>query len=185
MAFSCIYCWHSVSFTEYDHLVTKIFCFIQTSSSLKQLKDLRSLCLKIVSLVINKYSDHDFGCEFWDMFFASVKPLIDSFKQEGASSEKPSSLFSCFLAMSSSRCLVPLLSREKNLVSDIFSILTVTTASKAIISCVLKFIEHLLDLNEELDDEDNSVKNVLLPNFDKLISSLHRLFQGDTASKRY
>ncbi|KAF2288910.1 hypothetical protein GH714_022732 [Hevea brasiliensis] len=155
-----------------------------TSSTLKQFKDLRSLCLKIVSLVINKYDDHDFDCVFWGMFFASVKPLIDGFKLEGSSSEKPSSLFSCFLAMSSSRHLVPLLSRETNLVPDIFSILTVTTASKAIISCVLKFIENLLNLNEELDDEDNSVKKVLFPNLDKLISSLHCLFQDDTANKR-
>ena len=47
--------------------------------------------------------------------------------------------------------LVSLLYREKNLVADIFSILTVTTASEAIISCVLKFIENLLDLDSEME----------------------------------
>ncbi|XP_037492635.1 small subunit processome component 20 homolog [Jatropha curcas] len=155
-----------------------------TGTSLKQFKDLRSLCLKIVSVVLNKYDDHDFGSEFWDMLFTSVKPLIDSFKQEGSSSEKPSSLFSCFLAMSSSFHLLPLLSREKNLVPDIFSILTVPTASEAIKSCVLKFTENLLNLDEELDDEDTVAKKLLLPNVDKLITSLHFLFQGDGASKR-
>ncbi|XP_015574070.2 small subunit processome component 20 homolog [Ricinus communis] len=155
-----------------------------TSTALKQLRDLRSLCLKIVSVVLNKYDDHDFGCDLWDMFFASVKSLVDGFKQEGCSSEKPSSLFSCFLAMSSSHHLVPLLSREMNLVPDIFSILTVTTASEAIRSCVLKFIDNLLNLDEELD-EDNKVKDVLLPNLDQLISSLHCFFQGNRATKSY
>ncbi|EEF44174.1 conserved hypothetical protein [Ricinus communis] len=153
-------------------------------TALKQLRDLRSLCLKIVSVVLNKYDDHDFGCDLWDMFFASVKSLVDGFKQEGCSSEKPSSLFSCFLAMSSSHHLVPLLSREMNLVPDIFSILTVTTASEAIRSCVLKFIDNLLNLDEELD-EDNKVKDVLLPNLDQLISSLHCFFQGNRATKSY
>ena len=159
-------------------------CFIQTCTALKQLKDLRSFCLKIVSLVLNKFDDHEFGHDFWKMFFTSVKSLVDSFKQEGSSSEKPSSLFSCFLAMSSSHHLVTLLSREKNLVPDIFAILTVTTASEAIRSCVLKFIENLLNLDEE-SDEDNTVKKILLPNLDKLISSLHCLFLGDRAMMRY
>ncbi|KAA8534172.1 hypothetical protein F0562_031635 [Nyssa sinensis] len=147
-----------------------------TSTAIKQFKDLRSLCLKIISLVLNKYEDHDFGCAFWDLFFKSVKPLIDGFRQEGASSEKPSSLFSCFLTMSRSYKLLSLWYREKNLVPDIFSVLTVTTASEAIISCVLKFIENLLDLDSELDSEDNSVKSILLPNLDALVCSLHCLF---------
>ncbi|XP_050219970.1 uncharacterized protein LOC126670312 [Mercurialis annua] len=155
----------------------------QTSTSLKQLKDLRSLCLKVVSSVLSQYDDHDFGCDFWDMFFVSVKPLVDSFKQEGASSEKPSSLLSCFLAMSSSHHLVSLLSREYNLISDIFSILSVATASEAIMSCVLKFIENLLNLDED-SGENNIVRRVILPNLDELISSLHSLFQGDGATKR-
>ena len=151
---------------------------------MKQLKDLRALSLKIISLVLNKYGDHDFGYEFWDLFFTSVKPLVDGFKQEGSSSEKPSSLFSCFVAMSRSHNLVSLLYREKNLVADIFSILTVTTASEAIISCVLKFIENLLNLDSELDDEDVTIKKVLLPNIETLICSLHCLFQSCNATKR-
>lgn len=152
---------------------------------MKQFKDMRSLCLRIVSLVLNKYDDHDFGDEFWELFFKSVKPLIDSFKQEGSSSEKPSSLFSCFLAMSRSSYLVPLLFREKNLAPNIFSILTIPTASEAIISCVLKFIENLLNLEDDLDDEDNAAQKLLLLNLDELINSLHHLFQSDKATKRY
>ncbi|THG16091.1 hypothetical protein TEA_014813 [Camellia sinensis var. sinensis] len=158
---------------------------ITTSIAMKQFKELRSLCLKIISLVLNKYEDHEFGCEFWDLFFASVKPLIDGFKQEGASSEKPSSLFSCFLAMSRSYKLVSLFCREKNLVPDIFSILSVTTASEAILSSVLKFVENLLNLDSELDHEDNAIETVLLSNLDALICSLHGLFKFNSAARRY
>ncbi|PON57236.1 Coatomer beta subunit [Trema orientale] len=155
---------------------------VLTISALKQFKDLRSLCLKIVSHVLNKYEDRDFGYEFWDRFFESVKPLVESFKQEGSSGEKPSSLFSCFVAMTRSQKLVPLLCREKNLVPDIFSILTVPSASEAILRCVLKFIENLLNLDSELDNDD--VKRVLLPNLEALISSLHGFFQSESATKR-
>ncbi|XVE81263.1 hypothetical protein DITRI_Ditri15bG0049500 [Diplodiscus trichospermus] len=155
-----------------------------TGMGIKQFKDLRSLCLKIVSLVLNKYEDHDFGCEFWDLFFTSVKPLIDGFKQEGSSSEKPSSLFSCFLAMSRRLQLVSLLCRERTLVPDIFSILTTSTASEAIISCVLKFVSNLLDLDNEMDDEKSPIKSVIYPNLEALVCSLHHLFQRDNASKR-
>ncbi|PKI51064.1 hypothetical protein CRG98_028536, partial [Punica granatum] len=125
-------------------------------ASAKQLKDVRSFCLKIVYAVLNKYEDHDFDCEFWDLFFTSVKPLINNFKQEGSSSEKPSSLFSSFLAMSRSHRLVSLLYRAQNLVPDIFSILTVSTVSEAVVSGVLKFIENLLNLENDFGEEDNS-----------------------------
>ena len=54
-----------------------------------------------------------------------------------------------------------LLHREQNLVADIFSILTVTTAFEAIISYVLKFIENLLNIDNELDDEDITIKKVI------------------------
>ncbi|KAB1216916.1 hypothetical protein CJ030_MR4G016071 [Morella rubra] len=157
---------------------------IPTSSGMKQFKELRSLCLKIVSLALNKYEGIDFGCEFWDLFFASVKPLVDSFRQEGSSSEKPSSLFSCFVVMSGSHRLVSLLNREKNLVPDIFSILSVMSAPEAIISCVLKFVENLLNLDSEWGDEDGTIKRILLPNLETLICSLHCLFQSDSATKR-
>ncbi|KAK9281533.1 hypothetical protein L1049_004436 [Liquidambar formosana] len=155
-----------------------------TGMAVKQFRDLRSLCLKIISLVLNKYEDHDFNCGFWDLFFTSVKPLIDGFKQEGSSSEKPSSLFSCFIVMSRSHNLVSLLYREKNIIPDIFSILTVKTASEAIVSCVLEFIENLLTLDSELDDKDNAIKRVLVSNLEALVCSLHYLFQSYNAIKR-
>ncbi|KAI4344960.1 hypothetical protein L6164_012132 [Bauhinia variegata] len=155
-----------------------------TSADLKQIKDMRSLCLKIVALVLNKYEDDEFGSCLWEIFFTSVKPLIDKFKQEGASSEKPSSLFSCFLAMSRNHKLVALLCREESLVPDIFSILRVKSASEAVISCVLKFAENLLSLDIELDDEDNPAQRILSSNIEELVNSLCCFFGGDNAAKR-
>ncbi|KAL5994512.1 hypothetical protein ACLOJK_024565 [Asimina triloba] len=156
-----------------------------TNTTMKQFKDLRSLCLKIISFVLNKYETHDFGTHFWSTFFMSVKPLIDSFKQEGSSSEKPSSLFSCFVAMSRSPTLVSFLDWEKNLVPNIFSILTVKAASDAIVVCVLNFVENLLNMDNDFGDQEGcTIKGIILPNVDVLIVSLHALFHGDKVSQR-
>ncbi|XP_047333762.1 small subunit processome component 20 homolog [Impatiens glandulifera] len=176
-------CWKNSRLTE-DETISEADGYDMTSTSVKQLKDIRTLCLKIISFSLNKYEDHDYGSGFWDMFFASVKPLIDGFKLEGASSEKPSSLFSCFLAMSSSHKLVYLLHKENNLVPDIFSMLNVKTASEAIVSCVLKFVQNLLTLDNELDEGDDAIKRVLLPNLDVLVCSLHRLFRSSTVTRK-
>lgn len=158
---------------------------IMTGTAIKQFKDLRSLCLKIISSVLGKYEDHDFSSEFWDSFFLAARPLISGFKQEGASSEKPSSLFSCFLAMSRSIKFVPLLCREESLVPDIFSMFTITTASDAIISCVFKFVENLLSLDAELGTENSSVKRLLFPHLNLLVNSMHCLFTHGNRTKRY
>ncbi|XP_048334306.2 uncharacterized protein LOC107422300 isoform X3 [Ziziphus jujuba] len=171
----------NMTLLEQDSAAQNMFL---TSSAQKQFKDLRSLCLKIVSFVLNKYEDHDFGCEFWDLFFNSIETLVDGFKKEGFSGEKPSSLFSCFIVMTKSDNLVPLLYRKDNLVPDIFSFLTVPSASEAIITGVLKFIENLLILDNELDEEESAVRKVLLPNVDALISNLQCFFLSDSAIKR-
>lgn len=176
---------HCLKILNKIFLLINVFVFVQTNMAAKQCKDLRSLCLKIISFILSKFEDHDFSPEFWDLFFMSVKPLVASFKQEGASSEKASSLFSCFLAMSRSSKLVPLLSREKNLVPDVFSMLAVSTASDAIVSSVLKFVENLLYLDIELGNDDNPLRRLLLPHVDVLVCSLHHLFVHDGAHKRY
>ena len=41
---------------------------VQSIRARKQNMNLRSFCLKIASMVQNKYDDHDFGIEFWDLF---------------------------------------------------------------------------------------------------------------------
>ncbi|CAJ1855344.1 unnamed protein product [Sphenostylis stenocarpa] len=156
---------------------------IQISGTSNQLKDMRSLCLKIISLVLNKYEDHEFCSDLWDRFFSAVKPLIDKFKQEAASSEKPSSLLSCFLAMSANNKLVALLCRKESLVPDIFSIVSVNSASEAVTYCVLKFVENLLSLDNQFNSEDNSVQRILLSNMEVLIDSMSCLFGRDNAIK--
>ena len=153
--------------------------------NVKQSKDVRSLCLTIISSALKKYEDHDFGSKFWDIFFKAVKPLVDGFKQEGSSSERPSSLFVCFLAMSQSPTLVSHLCREKNLIPDIFSFLSVPTASDAIVDSVFKFIANLLSLEPELGIYENTVKKVLLSNLEGLVNNLHHLFHNNTERKRY
>ncbi|XP_057544903.1 uncharacterized protein LOC130824041 isoform X1 [Amaranthus tricolor] len=152
--------------------------------NVKQSKDVRSLCLTIISSALKKYEDHDFGSKFWDIFFKAVKPLVDGFKQEGSSSERPSSLFVCFLAMSQSPTLVSHLCREKNLIPDIFSFLSVPTASDAIVDSVFKFIANLLSLEPELGIYENTVKKVLLSNLEGLVNNLHHLFHNNTERKR-
>lgn len=146
---------------------------------MKQFKELRSLCLKIIAHVLDKYEDCDLGSEFWDLFFSAVNPLIKNFKQEGSSSEKPSSLFSCFLSMSKSRNLVTFLCREESLVLDIFSIISVKTASAAIKSSALSFTKNLLSLENDLDHDDHMIKGFLDPYIEALINNLHSLFCGD------
>ncbi|KAG7592924.1 Armadillo-type fold [Arabidopsis thaliana x Arabidopsis arenosa] len=153
-------------------------------TSLKQFKKLRSLCLKIIAYALKKYGDCNLGSEFWDLFFSAVNPLIKSFKQEGSSSERPSSLFKCIFSMSKSCNLVTFLCREEFLIPDIFSILTVTTASKDIKSYALKFIENLLRLENELDEDEHMIKGFLDPYIEALINSLHSLFLGDILKRK-
>ncbi|KAH6811413.1 hypothetical protein C2S51_025175 [Perilla frutescens var. frutescens] len=150
----------------------------------KQLRDLRSLCLKVIYIVLNKYGNHDFGDAFWDMFFTSVKPLVAKLKKEGLGSQKPSSLFYCILAMSKSYKLVPLLSKEENLVPDIFSMLSVPSASNSILSCILKFAKNLLKFDVAPGSEDVTVKSVILPHLEKLMCGLHCIFTKENATKR-
>ncbi|KAH0878443.1 hypothetical protein HID58_065837 [Brassica napus] len=156
----------------------------QAGTSLKQFKELRSLCLKIIARVLKKYEDCELGSEFWDLFFSAVNPLIKSFKQEGSSSEKPSSLFTCFLSMSKSPNLVTFLCREESLVPDIFSIPTVTTASEAIKSSALSFIKSLLSLEKDMEDDDHKNKGFLNPYIDALINNLHSLFCGNILRRK-
>ncbi|WVZ05123.1 hypothetical protein V8G54_018469 [Vigna mungo] len=157
---------------------------IKISGNLNQLKDMRSLCLKIISLVLNKYEDHEFCSDWWDKFFSAVKPLIEKFKQETASSEKPSSLLSCFTAMSANNKLVALLCWKESLVPDIFSIISVNSASETVVFCVLKFVENLLNLDNQFNGEDNAAQTVLLSNVEVLVDSMCCLFGRDNAVKR-
>ncbi|KAJ3705626.1 hypothetical protein LUZ61_009331 [Rhynchospora tenuis] len=155
-------------------------------ASTEQYKELRSLCFRIIYLALINFEAYNIGSEFWDIFFTSIRPLVDRFKLEGASSAKPSSLFTCFIVMSKSPKLVSLLARQSNLVPTVFSVLSVSTASDAIVSAVLEFVENLLKLDSDLDldGEDNPAKEVLLPHVDVLVQSLHDLYKIRSEPRR-
>ncbi|KAJ4812893.1 Small subunit processome component 20-like protein [Rhynchospora pubera] len=155
-------------------------------ASTEQYKELRSLCFRVIYLALNNFEAYNIGSEFWDIFFTSIRPLVDRFKLEGASSEKPSSLFTCFIVMSKSPKLVSLLARESNLVPTVFSVLSVSTASDKIVSAVLEFVENLLKLDSDLDldGEYNPAKEVLLPHVDVLVQSLHDLYKMRSELRR-
>ncbi|XP_073273960.1 uncharacterized protein [Primulina huaijiensis] len=157
---------------------------IMARTAIKHLKDLRSLCLKIIYRFLSKCEDHDFESAFWDLFLTSVRPLIANFAQEGASSKNPSSLFYCFLAMSKSNKLVPLLHKNGSLVPDIFSMLALPSASETILSCAFTFTMNLLELDSGLDSEDNRIKRIFLPHLDLLIQSVQSFFTNENITKR-
>lgn len=145
-------------------------------------KDLRSLCLKIFCFTLNKYGSHHICSQIWDIFFSSVKPLIDSFIQDISGSENPSSLLLCFVAMSKNPICISLLD---GILPNIFSVLTVKTASESVTSSVLSIVENLLVLDSELDHEDDLVKKILMPHLKDLFSGLCQFFQRRRGSQRY
>ncbi|KAF3796079.1 Small subunit processome component 20-like protein [Nymphaea thermarum] len=173
--------------TEEDRLSCDSFKssnILQNGVITKQYKDIRALCLKILSFVLHKYGSYRFSREFWDSFFISVEPLIENFTRESSSSEKPSSLLSCFLAMSKNSDLVHLFERKQSLVPSILSILSVTSASSSVISAVLGFLENLLMLDEEMEHEHSVVKKILMPHLSILLSDLHGLVLRHKGTQR-
>ncbi|KAH9312457.1 hypothetical protein KI387_027492, partial [Taxus chinensis] len=152
---------------------------VKNSSVIGELKDLRSLCLKVIAIMLNKYDSFHFGSVFWDIFFTAIKPLVDKFRQESSSSDTPSSLFTCFLAMSESSKLASFLQTEKSLVPSILSILSVKGVSDAMISAVLTFVENILNLDDgNNEDQDNVLlQEILLPHLDILFQSMQNLVQ--------
>ncbi|PWA40065.1 Armadillo-like helical [Artemisia annua] len=60
---------------------------------------------------------------------------------------------------------------------------TIATASKAFISCVLKFIENLLNLDIDTEGGATDVKGILHPNIDLFVYSLHHLFTCKSTNK--
>lgn len=150
------------------------------------MKDLRSFCLKVISIVLNKYDSIDYGTNFWNIFFTAIKPLVEKFRQESGSNETPSSLFTCFLEMSKSIKLASFLRREKSLVPNILSILSVKSVSEAMVSAILSFIENLLNLEDGNDEEQENIllQEILLPHLDILFTSMQNLVQLRRGNKR-
>ncbi|XP_078430936.1 ARM repeat superfamily protein isoform X2 [Wolffia australiana] len=137
-------------------------------------KDLRSLCLKIFCYTLNKYPSHQISSQMWDLFFSSVKPLIDRFTQDISGSEHPGPLLLCFVAMSKNSQCVSLLD---DFLPKILSVLSLKTASESVTSSLFRFIENLLDLDSESDGEDGPVKRLLEPHLKDLFAGVCQFFQ--------
>ena len=109
-------------------------------------KDLRSLYLKVISIVLNKYDSINYGTNLWDMFFTTIKSLDKKFTHESGSRKTPSSLFTCFLEMNNHLKLASFLKRDKSLVPNIPTIMFVKSVLEAMISTILTFVENLLNM---------------------------------------
>jgi len=138
--------------------------------------DLRTLCLKIIATVLNKFEDFDYNPVYWDIFFQSTSPSIQNFAAENHSSTAPGAVFSCLLSMGKSVVLAPLLTRDFTLVPNVVAVISYRTATPAVIAAVVSFVEGLLNLEEEDGEEGKEVvKTVLLPHLEVLLARVHDL----------
>ena len=121
------------------------------------MKGLTSLCLNVISIVLNKYDSINYGTSLWDMFFMPIQPSFEKFMQESGSSETPSSLFTCFLEMSNKYLnLGPFLKREKSLIPNIMLFMSIKSVSKAMVSTILSFDKNLPNLEHgNHENQDN------------------------------
>lgn len=138
--------------------------------------DLRTLSLKIIATVLTKFENFDYNPVYWDIFFQSISPSIQNFAAENHSSTAPGAVLSCLLSMGKSATLAPLLTRDLTLVPNLVAVFSYKTATPAVIAAVVSFVEGLLNLEEE-DEEDGKeiVKTLLLPHLGVLLARVHDL----------
>lgn len=144
-------------------------------------KDIRTLALKVLAIVFSKYDDAEFYPLYWEKFFATIRPMIARFAEEGASGDAPSALFSCFLAMSRSLALASVLLREKELVPNLLPLMSHKNASTSIVGAALSFIENILELEEE---DLAVVTEFFLPHLPTLLSNLRALLSSKQRGTR-
>ena len=84
--------------------------------------------------------------QFFGICFVAIKPLVEKFIQESESSETLSLVFTCFMEMSNCLKLGSFLKREKSLVPNIPSIMSIKSVSKAMVSTILSFDKNLPNL---------------------------------------
>ena len=80
------------------------------------------------------------------VFYNNKTPSLEKFIQESESNQTPSSLFTCFLEMNNHLKLGSFLKREKSLVPNIPSIMSIKSVSKAMVSTIMSFSENILNL---------------------------------------
>ncbi|KAH9571647.1 hypothetical protein CY35_02G105300 [Sphagnum magellanicum] len=148
--------------------------FLKTTSGGNH--EIRTLCLKIISIVLTKFEDLDFNSIYWDIFFDAMAPSIQRFAKENHANSTPGSLFACFLAMAKSEELALLLARDQSLVPNVMMVLSLKAASPAMVKATLSFVESLLDLEKEGGDVGMEVmRTVLLPHIYVILSQIHNL----------
>ncbi len=148
--------------------------FLKTTSGGNH--EIRTLCLKIISIVLTKFEDLDFNSIYWDIFFDAMAPSIQRFAKENHANSTPGSLFACFLAMAKSEELALLLARDQSLVPNVMMVLSLKAASPAMVKATLSFVESLLDLEKEGGDVGMEVmRTVLLPHIYVILSHIHNL----------
>jgi U3 small nucleolar RNA-associated protein 20 len=151
-------------------------------------KDLRSLSLRVLSAVLSRFpalvspktpnletpdSETANPQSYWDLFFGAMSGPISRVRNDSASSEKPSALLACFLAMSRHPSLAALLGSDPNLIPGLLSILSIKGASQSVLGTVLTIVENLLEMDSEpgVRPEDQ----LLLTHLPLLLSNLQQL----------
>eukprot|EP00271_Cylindrocystis_brebissonii_P004463 TRINITY_DN1612_c2_g3_i1.p1 TRINITY_DN1612_c2_g3~~TRINITY_DN1612_c2_g3_i1.p1 ORF type:complete len:2175 (-),score=483.44 TRINITY_DN1612_c2_g3_i1:572-6958(-) len=137
------------------------------------IRETRTLCLRVIAIILTKFPDLDFAPQYWDIFFTALAPTISRLRQEASSSETPGALFSCLLAMSRSAELAPLLAFNEALLPNLLLVLASRTAAPAVVTAVLTLVENLLDLEKEYGDEGRKlVQQLVLPHLPLLLTQL-------------
>ena len=91
-----------------------------------------------------------------NMFFTTIKPLVEKFIQECERGETPGHCFTCFIEMYNYLKLVSFIKREKLLVPNMMSILPIKIVSKAMVLAILNFLENLLNFDHgNHENQDN------------------------------
>ncbi|XP_024539706.1 small subunit processome component 20 homolog isoform X1 [Selaginella moellendorffii] len=139
-------------------------------------KDLRTLCLKVVSLLLNNFSNVSLEPKYWELFFQATERSIALLKDENTG-DKPTALLSCFLAMSTNEDYASLLTTNKLVVPNIFSILLVKNLSSPVHMAVLSFIQN------SLGRKGKTVELSVLPHLTVLLQGLTQQLVKQSTSK--
>ncbi|KAL3687831.1 hypothetical protein R1sor_014140 [Riccia sorocarpa] len=152
-------------------------------------REIKTLCLRVISAVVKRFEDLDFRPVYWDIFFTAVGRSIARFVEENSSSTSPGALLECFMMMSEKMDLAPLLSKDPALVPNLVSVLAVKGAPAAVVSGVLTVLENILGLvtgGNSQDENVEDVKRVLAPHLPILFSSFRDClsFQRENSGER-
>ncbi|BBN08979.1 U3 small nucleolar RNA-associated protein 20 [Marchantia polymorpha subsp. ruderalis] len=161
---------------------------VVTAKGKSGVREIKSLCLKVIASVVKKCENIVFNSVYWDIFFSAIRQSVDRFVDENSSSTSPGALMQCFILMSQRMDLAPLLSKNPMLVPNLLSVLSVRGASSPVISAVLSFVENILDLLKTgfEDHRVEAVRGILTPHLSILLSTFRDCltFHRESTSER-